>query len=199
MKAVIQDLPKRWLEERRASDASRYDEVWEGVLHMAPAPNMDHQELAIELSFLLKSHWEPRSGGRVFYEVNVTTPEDESTWTTNYRIPDMVMLSADRLAFRKTEYICGPPLVCIEFHSPGDEAYEKLPFYAKLGVPEVWIIHRDTKEPEIHLLEGRHYKTAIADRDGWLLSPATGIRLRAEKQKLLVFFEGDTEAKSAPK
>ncbi|MGE3803812.1 MAG: hypothetical protein AB7K24_03950 [Gemmataceae bacterium] len=36
---------------------------------------------------------------------------------------------------------------------PGDETYDKLPFHEELGVPEVWVIHRDTKLPEIHVLK----------------------------------------------
>jgi hypothetical protein len=95
MKAVIHEMPKRWLEERRASDASRWDEVWDGVLHTAPAPNTDHQEIAGELFVILKPRWEPVAGGKALYEVNVSTPEDEANWTDNYRVPDIILLSKD--------------------------------------------------------------------------------------------------------
>jgi Uma2 family endonuclease len=198
MKAVIQEMPTRWLEERRASDASRYDEMWDGVLHMAPAPDTDHQDLASGLLFHLKARWEPQTGGRVIYEVNVITPEDEANWTNNYRIPDIIMLSPDRLRFRKKKYIVGPPLVCIEFHSPGDESYEKLPFYAKLGVPEVWIIDRDTKKPEVFVLKGTDYESKTADSDGWIHSETVGVMMKAENQKLLVRFANETEAAVVP-
>src|SRR5438876_570909 len=113
MQAVIKEMPKKWLEERRASDASRWDEVWDGVLHMAPSPSMDHQEFAGALFYLLKQRWEPLSGGRVYYEVIVTTSENKADWTTNFRVPDIVLLSADRMLYRKKDFIAGPPLVCI--------------------------------------------------------------------------------------
>ena len=50
-------------------------------------------------------------------------------------------------------YFEGAPTVVVEIRSPGDETMEKLPFYAKLGVPEVWIIDRDTRQPELYLLK----------------------------------------------
>ena len=33
----------------------------------------------------------------------------------------------------------------MEIRSPGDESFEKLPFYGRLGVCEVLVIDRDTK------------------------------------------------------
>ena len=42
-------------------------------------------------------------------------------------------------------YLEGGPTVVVEIRSPGDETMEKLPFYAQLGVPEVWIVDRDTQ------------------------------------------------------
>ena len=40
----------------------------------------------------------------------------------------------------------------VEIQSPGDETYEKLPFYAELGVSEVWIINRDSRSIEVYAL-----------------------------------------------
>jgi Uma2 family endonuclease len=67
----------------------------------------------------------------------------------------------------------------VEIRSPGDESYEKLEFYAQLGVPEVWIIDRDSKTPEIYTLRAGNYIRQAADAEGWLLSTVTGIELRA--------------------
>src|SRR4051812_2827264 len=123
MKAVIAQLPKRWLEERRASEASCRDEMWGGVLHMAPMPNLIHQKFIRDLLILLLQQWAIPNRGEVVQEVNLTTSEDESNWTRNYRVPDIVLLSADRLPYQRLEYIAGPPLVCIEIRSPDDESY----------------------------------------------------------------------------
>ena len=103
-----------------------------------------------------------------------------------------MLLLPQRFAIDRNEYFEGGPDVAVEIHSPGDEAYEKLPFYSELGVPEVWIIHRDTKDPEIHVLKRGRYKKQAARADGWLRSPGAGIELRVGRPgKLAVRLAGD--------
>jgi Uma2 family endonuclease len=87
------------------------------------------------------------------------------------------------LHFRKREYIVGPPLVGVEFRSPGDESYEKLPFYASLGVPEVWIIDRDAKSPEIFHLVNTAYESVVSNPEGWVRSSAVGDSSRRRKTR----------------
>lgn len=41
MKAVMPDVPVVILQWRRQTGATRWDGMWEGVLHMPPAPNPD--------------------------------------------------------------------------------------------------------------------------------------------------------------
>ena len=80
----------------------------------------------------------------------------------------------------------------VEIHSPGDESYDKLPFYAELGVPEVWIINRDSKVPQLYRLQGSEYEGQVAGENGWFLSAATGIELRAgHAGKLGIRLAGD--------
>lgn len=188
MKAVVHEMPRRWMEERRESDAFRWDEVWDGVLHMSPPPNRDHQRFVRDLQFLLHTRWAKPNKGQVDQEVSLTAPEDEEKWRSNYRVPDLVLLPADRRQIDKNEYMVGAPLVCIEIRSPGDESYEKSSFYAELGVPEVWIIDRDTKNPEVYILEGASYRLQVANDDGWIQSTAVAIRMKAVDAKLLVRF-----------
>jgi Uma2 family endonuclease len=179
MRAVVTQMPKHWIEERKNSDAAQWDEMWNGVLHMPPMPNRLHQNIALDLAVYLKTFWIKASGCRVHQEVNVTTPEDEANWTLNYRIPDLVLLDPSRFAIDKNEYMVGAPLVVVEIASPGDETYDKFPFYAGLGVPELWVIHRDTRTPEIHLLgPDRAYSLMPPGPDGWLRSPSTGVEFR---------------------
>lgn len=179
MRAVITQMPKHWIEERKNSEAAQWDEMWNGVLHMPPMPNRFHQNVAKRLLIYLDCHWAAPGGGRVHQEVNLITPEDEDAWTLNYRIPDLVLLDPSRFAIDKNEYMVGAPLVVIEIASPGDETYDKFPFYAGLGVPEVWVIHRDSRMPEIHVLgsDGK-YIAITAGGSGWLRSPATGVEFR---------------------
>jgi Uma2 family endonuclease len=154
-----------------------WDEMWEGVLHMPPVPNREHQDLALTLAFWLRTHWAVPRGNRVHGPINLASP---GGWPNDYRIPDLVLLTPDRFEIDHNEYFEGAPTVVIEIRSPGDETIEKMPFYARLGVPEMWIIDRDTKVPEIYALREGKYDRQPPDADGWLDSAATGIRLRAE-------------------
>ena len=190
MKAVMPVALPDVMAWRKNVGADQWDEMWEGVLHMPPPPNVGHQDLEGSLEAYLRRYWTPASGGKVYHQIALTP--SAAGWTKNYRVPDLVLLLPQRFAIDRNEYFEGAPDVAVEIHSPGDEAYEKLPFYAELGVPEVWIIHRDTKEPEIHVLKRNRYKKQPTRADGWLRSPGTGIELRVGRPgKLAVRLAGD--------
>lgn len=162
---------------RRKTGADRRDEIWEGVLHMVPMPNSDHQDLEGAMESWLRIRWVPTCRGRVYHEVNLASV---GGWPDNYRIPDLLMLLPARRHINKNDYFEGAPDVVVEIRSPGDESYEKLSFYKALGVPEVWIIDRDTKFPEIFALAGADgYDRQPPGSDGWLRSGAIGVDLRA--------------------
>jgi len=190
MRAVIPEVTPDIMAWRKRTGAHYWDEMWEGELHMAPVPNRSHQELAGDLHVWLEIHWAKPGGNRVFPPINLASP---GGWPKDYRIPDLVLLKPDRFHIDRDEYFEGPPTVVVEIHSPGDEAYEKLDFYARLGVPEVWIVHRDTKEPEIYLLSGETYHPAAAGAEGWIHSPATGVRMKAEAGPKLAVQMGERE------
>jgi Uma2 family endonuclease len=192
MKAVVLEMPKRWLAERQTSDASQWDEMWEGVLHIANNPSGEQQDIEGDLASYLKRRWARPLGGLVRTQANLTTPDDEADWRSNYRIPDIVLLSPDRLHIDRDTHMVGAPLVCVEIRSPGDETYEKLPFYAALGVPEVWVIDRHTKRPEVFRLTDGAYQPTALDADGWVRSAAVNVELRATGTgRLAVRLNGD--------
>lgn len=177
MKAVMSEVPKHILEDRARTGLDRWDEMWEGVLHMPPMPNREHQDLALALGGWLRTQWAIPLGNRVHGPINLAPP---GGWPHDYRIPDLVLLTPDRFEIDHNEYFEGAPTVVIEIRSPGDETVEKMPFYARLGVPELWIIGRDTRVPELYVLDPDDYRRQPPEADGWLPSAATGIRLRAE-------------------
>ena len=191
MRAVIADVPQHLLDQRRRTGADQWDEIWDGVLHMAPSPNREHQDLEGALEAWLRQHWARPGGNKVYHQINIA-PLDG--WPDkNYRIPDLVLLTPDRFTIDRNEYFEGAPTVVVEIHSPGDEAYEKLPFYASLGVPEVWIIDRDTRNPEIHTLRGREYVQQSPADSGWIRSSATGIELRSAGSRKVALRMTDNE------
>lgn len=181
MRAVMPVVVPHVLEWRKRRGLDRWDEMWDGELHMSPFPNVEHQDLAGALQTYLTTHWAKPNKAKV-WQVNVASP---GGWPDDFRIPDLVLLTRDRLHINRGEYLEGAPNVVVEIASPGDETREKFPFYAELGVPEVWVIDRDTKEPEIHLLRGGRYRKQRPVAGGWVRSPAVGIELKASTGRKL--------------
>jgi Uma2 family endonuclease len=189
MRAVMPSVLPEVIALRKQTGADRYDEMWEGVLHMPPMPNRYHQNLVWSMETYLRFNWARPQQGRVYHEVNLASI---GGWPNDYRIPDLLLLKPERFAIDHNEYFEGPPNVVVEIHSPGDETYEKLSFYAELGVPEVCVIHRDTGEPEIHVLRRHKYRKLRLAANGWLRSRETGIELRQGKSgKLAIRLAGD--------
>lgn len=188
MRAVMATVPPDIVDWRERTGADRFDEMWNGVLHMAPTPNRDHQELAGHIWNWLREHWAQPAGNRVDPPRNVASV---GGWPHDYRIPDVVLLTPDRFELDRNECIEGPPTVVVEVRSPGDETYERLSFYAALGVPEVWIVDRDSKQPQVHVLRAEDYVLQPADTEGWNPSPTTNVRLRSESGKLAMQLGAD--------
>lgn len=176
-------VPPEILAWRKQSGADRYDEMWEGVLHMVAAPNREHQDLKGSIEAWLRVHWARPNGCKVYSEINVALP---GNWPHNYRIPDLVLLTPERFSIDLNERFEGPPDVVVEIRSPGDESYEKLEFYAQLGVPEAWVIQRDSKQPEIYRLAGTGYQLLEPDPDRWHRSLQLPVEMRGEAGKLVI-------------
>lgn len=88
----------------------------------------------------------------------------------------------------------GGPDAVIELRSPDDETYEKLPFFARLGVREVVIVDRDTKRVEIYRLAGPQYVALQPDRGGWLTSDTLQVRFAPTAGGRLTIEDGDDPA-----
>jgi Uma2 family endonuclease len=191
MRAVIPTVPPGLLAWRKQTGADRWDEMWEGVLHMAPSPNREHQDLEGAIEAYLRTHWTPIRGTHVYHNINVASV---GAWPHDYRIPDLILLTSSRRGADRNEYFEGAPDVVVEIRSPGDESYEKLEFYARIGVPEVWIIDRDSKICEIHLLSEGRYALQSPRADGWTVSAATQIELMPDGRGKLAMRIGGDEA-----
>ena len=193
MRAVMPQVPPEILDWRRRTGADRWDEMWQGELHMPPTPSIRHQDLAAALLTWLEIHWKGRQrGNKVRPPVNLAS---SGGWPNDYRIPDLVLVTSDSQGVDRDAYYEGPPMVVIEIRSPGDESYEKLDFYAGLGVPEVRIIDRDAKSPEIYVLDAGCYAKRPAGEEGWISGAATGVRLRAADGELEVEMIDDPQTR----
>jgi Uma2 family endonuclease len=176
MRAVLSCISDQELAKRKAWGLDRHDEMWEGVLHMTPGPNVEHQRVLDELILFLAPRLTATGRGTLRSGINVFGHDKDDN---DYRIPDLTFIAAGRDAVIAVDGIRdGGPDAVIEIRSPHDETYEKLPFYAAIGTHEVIVIDRDTKRPEIFRLAGPQYVALQADRDGWLLSETLRIRFR---------------------
>lgn len=133
------DVPSHLLAERRRLGLDLFDEMWEGELHMVPPPSEEHQRTGGRL-YVALSGVADTVGLHVRYETGVfdpANPTDES-----YRTPDLVVFDE---AARSARGVEGRALLVVEIRSPGDETFDKLPFYERMSVAEMLVIDRDSK------------------------------------------------------
>ena len=126
-------------ERRRVSGLDRLDEVWEGVLHMVPAPSSEHARISQQLAVALDSP--ARAAGLIpaMGEFNLGDSDHD------YRVPDGGLLHPGTSGV----WVHTAALV-VEIVSPEDETWKKLPFYAAHGVDEVLVL--DPSERAVHWL-----------------------------------------------
>ena len=125
------------LERRRRLGQDLFDEVWEGVYHMNPAPHSRHGQVDRQLAAIL----EPLSRQAGLISTGPFNLGEED----NYRVPDAGL----RRPGPNDVYLPTAALV-VEIMSPGDDTWEKLPFYATQGVDELLIV--DPQERRVHWL-----------------------------------------------
>jgi Uma2 family endonuclease len=166
------------IRERQRLGNDRYDEVWDGVYVMPPMPNNFHQTLIHKFSRVFDAVI-PEDGGIIQPGANVS---DRNTgWKRNFRIPDILIVLAHGKAIdRGTHWQSGPDFL-VEVESPGDDTWEKLPFYAKIGSREVLIVHRDSRELTLlRLVDGEFVKVEATLLGGqlWLCSEVVPLAFR---------------------
>ena len=160
------DAPGAMLDERRRLGQDKRDEMWDGVLHMVPPPGGAHQGLSSEF-FLVVGPLAQSRGLRARIETGLFRAADD------YRVPDQLFCREDQLSERGVE---GAELV-VEIRSPRDETYEKLDFYARLGVREVIVLHTSPRSPEVFRAVGGRLLPVQPASDGGLGSDVLGVRL----------------------
>jgi len=151
-------LEEQLRRERKESGADRFDEVWEGVYHVSPIPNIEHQMIVGRLCVIFQVVLDPGGLGTAFPGVNVS--DREEGWNHNYRGPDVaVVLKGNRAKDCGTHW-CGGPDFLVEIVSPDDRSREKLAFYSQIGVRELLIVDRDPWALELYRLEAGQLQLA---------------------------------------
>jgi Uma2 family endonuclease len=119
--------------KRRALGLDTFDELWNGEYHMNPALHPRHGRLDRQLARLLDPIAE-QQGLLPLSAFNLGGPED-------YRVPDFGYLQS----YQPESAFVACAVLVAEIVSPGDESFEKLPFYAEHGVAEVLIVDPEAK------------------------------------------------------
>jgi Uma2 family endonuclease len=134
-------------ERRRRAGLDRLDEVWEGVLHMVPAPSRKHAKIAQQLAVALDAPARDAGLEPTMHEFNLGRSEQD------FRVPDGGLHRPGG-----NEMWHPTAALVVEIVSPEDESWEKLPFFAAHGVDEVLIV--DSDKHSVHWLarSGEEYR-----------------------------------------
>jgi Uma2 family endonuclease len=117
------------LERRRRLGLDVLDEVWDGDLHMVPAPNGAHADISHQLALILDG---PARAAALYPWMSIFNLGDSEH---DYRVPDGGLLRG-----RSADVWFPTAAMVVEIVSPGDESWDKLPFYAAHAVDEVLIV-----------------------------------------------------------
>ena len=133
------------LERRRRLGQDLFDEVWEGVRHMNPAPSGRHARIEAQLLAVLQP-LATAAGLTVLGQFNLGDDEHD------YRVPDGGLQGdfADRVFYPTAALV-------IEIVSPGDESWGKLDFYAAHQVEELLIVDPQERIVSWMGLDGGEY------------------------------------------
>lgn len=150
MRTLLPDPPpaelQAYLDHRADLGLDRRDEVWEGVLHVVPAPSGEHAALAAQVKLLL-ARAADAAGMTISDEFNLGAGAED------FRVPDGGLHRAPP----RGTWLPSAALV-IEILSPGEDAWLKLPFYAKHGVEEILIVDPERRQLRWLGLRGGSYE-----------------------------------------
>ena len=126
------------IERRRRLGLDHRDEMWEGVYRMNPPPSHEHQVILQQLAVMLDGLAKDAGLEPLVQEFGLGTSEE-------FRVPD------GGLHRPGAGGVWHPTAaVVIEIVSPGDDTWQKLPFYAAHRVDELLIV--DPREHAVHWL-----------------------------------------------
>ena len=160
MASVRHDVhDQEWLRQRTAAGLDRFDEVWDGVLHVVPPPSRDHQRIE---GGLLRAFFDRalERGCEATHEIGVFDPREGER---NFRVPDLAVYRLTDASERGVE---GRAELAVEIRSPRDETYLKSPFYAQQQVQQILVIHPDARTAELYDLDGAGYRCVEPDAQG---------------------------------
>jgi Uma2 family endonuclease len=175
MPAIVhdQDLTEQILEQRHALGNRTHDECWDGVTHIMPLPDNEHEKIAMFFGTVFSIAFGLDRPNTVQGSGNLS--DRVKGWKKNFRNPDMVYYSAQTKAEDHGTFWCGGPDFLLEIISPNDLSRDKLPFYAKLGTREMLILDRDPWQLELYELQNDRMQLTGVARPGHKSAIKSGV------------------------
>ena len=125
----------------------RLYQIVEGVLYMAPAPNLNHQDVCGKITRFLGEHVSSGGLGKVF-----PAPTDVELAPGTVVQPDVIVVLKANAEVMHASRIIGAPDIVVEVASPSTATHDrhtKFQAYARAGVREYWIAEPDAKTVEL--------------------------------------------------
>ncbi|TVL99332.1 MAG: Uma2 family endonuclease [Candidatus Brocadia sp. WS118] len=140
---------KRWTYENylHLTDGKRYEIVGGRLSMMVPAPEFNHQRIAMTLAVKFYLFVEKHGLGYV-----VDAPTDVILDEENVVQPDILFISRENKDVIRKNGVFGPPDLVVEIVSPSTQyrdVYEKKDLYARFRVKEYWIVNPYTRRIEV--------------------------------------------------
>jgi len=127
-------------------------ELIDGVHIVTPAPFIKHQQVVLNLGWLLRAFLEDHPLGRVF-----VAPLDVWFSDVNVVEPDLLYVSRERLQRQLSDKnVAGPPDLVVEVLSRSTRRRDrgiKRGLYERYGVSEYWLIDPDAETVQVCRLE----------------------------------------------
>ncbi len=146
----------------QSADVSSYDQLEddgflyqlvEGVLIMAAAPILFHQDIVLELAMIIKTFLKTHPMGKLYI-----APTDVELNDKNIYQPDLLFVSHERASILKGKRVVGSPDLIIEVLSVGTMDLDlgvKYKVYEQSGVLEYWLVDPQKKSFQFYQLKNK--------------------------------------------
>ncbi len=137
-------------------DDGKRHELIDGEHYVTASPNMRHQQISMELAFLIRSWLEEHPVGRLFF-----APFDIVMSQFDVVVPDLIYLSNERAAESLTTvHLRGAPELVIEIGSPSTRQRDetiKRHLYERKGVSEYWFVDPELDVVRVYRRDGERF------------------------------------------
>ena len=125
-------------------DGQRYELV-DGIVHVTPAPGLNHQLIVGHLHYLLKRYLNGSTVGRPLMSPSDVHRGDR---TRNRVQPDVFVVRLVDSKLPRYPFAMSDLLLAVEVSSPNDPVYDyqtKRALYMANGIPEYWVLNGEAR------------------------------------------------------